>query len=184
MTTPHRFRRSIGLLLCAAAAGCGAPAADDPPRAEAVAQSNVVDRPQVRLDAAAQGEVPAESPPFALDYDAALAKAQAEGKPVLLFFTADWCAYCRQMWSDVATDPALETALADFVCVRIDVAALPRRCEEYRVRAYPTLVVATSRGVPLGRITGARSADRLAAELRLALAGMAERRTADESLQR
>ncbi|HCP45192.1 MAG TPA: hypothetical protein DIU15_04075 [Deltaproteobacteria bacterium] len=49
-----------------------------------------------------------------------LVRAQAESKPVILDFTADWCAACKELEHFTYTDPAVMDCAAEFVPVMID----------------------------------------------------------------
>jgi len=53
---------------------------------------------------------------------AALARATAEHKRVLLDFGANWCIWCRRLHSTFETDPSVSKALQrDFIVVMVDV---------------------------------------------------------------
>lgn len=47
----------------------------------------------------------------------------AQGKPVLLDFYADWCVSCKEMDKYTFPDPAVQTSLQNFVLLRADVTA-------------------------------------------------------------
>jgi len=52
---------------------------------------------------------------------AALARAQPEGRRVLLFFGANWCPWCRRLQSVFATAPAVTARLErSFILVHVD----------------------------------------------------------------
>lgn len=91
---------------------------------------------------------------FGDDFLAARAEAARDRKPLLIYFSADWCTYCRQLEQEVLARPDFRAAASRFVCVRVDAVRQTGRCEEYRVRAYPTLVLADPAGTAIDRIVG------------------------------
>jgi thiol-disulfide isomerase/thioredoxin len=52
-------------------------------------------------------------------YDAGIAKAKAEGKPVCVIIYADWCPHCRN-YSHVFEDPRVVKRAKDFVMIRLN----------------------------------------------------------------
>jgi thioredoxin:protein disulfide reductase len=55
--------------------------------------------------------------------DLALAAAQAQGKPVLIDFYADWCIECKRLERNTFADPGIQNVLRDFVLLRADLTA-------------------------------------------------------------
>ncbi|WP_456373779.1 protein-disulfide reductase DsbD [Thiolapillus sp.] len=55
------------------------------------------------------------------DLQRELASARAAGKPVMLDFYADWCIYCKQMEKNVFNEPAVVSAMSNFVLLQADV---------------------------------------------------------------
>jgi thiol:disulfide interchange protein len=110
--------------------------------------------------------------PFAEDFAAALATAAKEQRPLLIFFTADWCSYCRQLRQEVFTRPEFRDAAKKFVCVQVDAGKHASRCEEYRVRAYPTLIFANPGGTAIERIVGITTPTVVLAQMNAAAASV------------
>lgn len=55
--------------------------------------------------------------------DLQLAIDSAKGKPVMLDFYADWCGSCKLMESTLFKDPRVESALKNFVVLKVDITA-------------------------------------------------------------
>lgn len=92
------------------------------------------------------------------DLDAALAEAQKAGRPLLVDFTASWCAPCIAMKHDVWTDDNVERTVTDrFVPVMIDIDRDPATSDRFQVETIPTVLVLDASGRVLHR-TGFMSA--------------------------
>ena len=141
------------VLAVAALLGCDA----------AAPRSAQVDGPTKRATSAAV------EPPFDDNVAAARLRAEAEQKPLLMFFAADWCSFCRQMGDDVFTKPEFRALAERFVCVRVEAAKHPELCTQYRVAVYPTLVLAAPDGTPLERVAGLTDAMTVAVKLNAAM---------------
>ncbi len=82
--------------------------------------------------------------------------------PVLVDFTADWCAPCR-MISPVLAEIAKEKA-GQLKIVQLDVDSDRKTPAEYKVMAMPTLMVFRD-GAPVKSLVGARPKAKLLEEL-------------------
>ena len=92
------------------------------------------------------------------DFDLARDVAREQDKPILLYFTGDWCPPCRQMsrwtWPD---DQVEQLVMSSFVPFQIDVADPYEQnpiAARYNVHMFPTIIVADAEGVPIGVLPG------------------------------
>lgn len=95
----------------------------------------------------------------------ATARAAAEGKLLLLYFTATWCAPCRQMEATTWRDPTVLAHLRDrAIVVKCDSDLAKDLARDHVIDGYPTLVILHPDGRELERIDGYRGpADFIAA---------------------
>lgn len=111
--------------------------------------------PSAESGVQADGEVVSAVHWFEGELDAALAKAKAEDKRVLVDIGAYWCPPCHRLDEELFTVAAVGQRLdAEFVAVHVDAeqGAGPELVERYDVQAYPTMLVLESTGVERGRI--------------------------------
>lgn len=89
----------------------------------------------------------------------ARAEAQTDNKPVLLYFTADWCGPCQTMRRTTWANPDVEQALEAFVPVKIDIDAQPTIAMQYGIMSVPTYAVLNDDGQPIRSAVGAIAPD-------------------------
>lgn len=99
------------------------------------------------------------------DESAALADARANGKPVLLDFTAEWCAACHELDKETWSDAAVVRELAGFVTLKLD---MTKRNEEtsalgerWKVSGLPTVIVLDGDGNEVERFFGFRTPEQV-----------------------
>lgn len=95
-------------------------------------------------------------------FNAAVRRARAQKKPVLAYFTADWCPICKSIDSRVFSNPVIKRRLERVALVRADVTADDAGnrvlMEHLRVSGPPTMFVIDpqdGREMPRTRLTGA-----------------------------
>lgn len=86
---------------------------------------------------------------------AALARAQREGKLVLLDCVATWCHWCHVMDDTTYTDDALGQLLRErVVAMRVDIDARPDIAARYEDYGWPATILFDPRGEELGKFKG------------------------------
>lgn len=108
------------------------------------------------------------------DEKSAIERALAEGKPMMIDFTAEWCAACHEMERYTYTDPRVITAANGFVTVMIDCTAKADPTilaiqKKYGVTGLPTVVFAKADGTMIRQTIGFVEADDFLPEMKAAL---------------
>jgi protein disulfide-isomerase len=93
------------------------------------------------------------------DLGAGVDAAAASGKPMFVFYTADWCPPCRELKRDVLSDPDVDAFLSEnYVRVKIDLTDRqgPNAwiASDNGVRGIPTVIVYDDDGMEIDRVTG------------------------------
>jgi thiol:disulfide interchange protein len=95
--------------------------------------------------------------------------AAERNQPCLVFFTAEWCTYCKRMEETTFRDSAVVESASQFVCVLVDADAESEVCRRLQVSGYPTVELISPAGTSLGRMTGWQPAPRFLHSLEAAL---------------
>ena len=156
--------RALALLLVATlAAGCGRkPAEPATPAAEAPAGET----------AQAERHLPPGIDWYAGDVDAAFAAAKAAGKPIFLYWGAEWCPPCAQIKSTIFNRREFQERSRLFVPVYLDgdTPSAQRYGERFGVVGYPTMILFRPDGTEITRLPGTVDVQRYATILDVALA--------------
>lgn len=110
--------------------------------------------------------------PWTHDLDAALARAEAEQKPVMIDFWAEWCAACKELDRHTFTDPEVQAEAERFVTVKIDGTIEDEEIlgiyDRYGVQGLPTVLFLDPAGEAYTdpRVTGFLEGPRFLREMR------------------
>lgn len=93
-----------------------------------------------------------------------LSQILGQGKPVVVDFSADWCAPCKAIAPELSK---LASTTEGVEFVEIDIDAHPGITQQLRVMSVPTVVHFGADGVEVARSVGAVRAEQLALRLGL-----------------
>lgn len=99
------------------------------------------------------------------DVEIAFARAEAEGKPLVIDFYADWCLPCKEMDRTTFRDAAVVERLQAFVPLKVDIDARGDVARRFGVTALPTTVITTPNGEPVSVEVGYLNAEQYLALL-------------------
>lgn len=89
-----------------------------------------------------------------------LGLARQANKPLLVYFHADWCSWCKRMVRDTYGTGEVIKLSRNFVCVKVDTDKNRQVAKEYKVTGLPTIIFLNPAGEVIKRVTGFRdSAD-------------------------
>jgi thiol:disulfide interchange protein len=98
--------------------------------------------------------------PWLSDYKAALAKAKAENKLVVIDFYATWCGPCKMLDQNTFTDQQVHQKINGFVPLKIDVDQQRAIAAQYRIQSLPTSAIINADGQLLSSAIGYMDANR------------------------
>ncbi len=99
-------------------------------------------------------------------YQDGMKAAQARDRPVLIKFSANWCAWCKKMDHEVLAQPLIATELGKFVCIKVDTDKDQGLALAYAVRSLPRILVVNTHDEIVGDWLGYRDTDAFLALIR------------------
>jgi thiol-disulfide isomerase/thioredoxin len=109
----------------------------------------------------------------------ALARAKVEGRVTMLYFTAEWCAFCRQLGTTVLADDKVVAATQRLIPVYLDCTKKGDNTElmtRYKVQGFPTILYVDADGGVL-REMESRDASAIVKDIDAVIAKVAPRTT-------
>jgi len=95
-------------------------------------------------------------------YEKGLEVAQAENKPIFMYFWAIWCTYCEKLHTEVYPDPEVSNILQEhFVLVAVDLDSNRGDADKFGVSYPPHLLFLTMDGEQITRVPGYIPKDQL-----------------------
>lgn len=98
----------------------------------------------------------------AQNYSEALQKSGELGKPVLVFFTAEWCTYCQKMKAETMSNTSVQAVLSNYILVYVDTDKDRNAARKFGVEGLPSYVVTNSKEDKLKFETGFKQANTFA----------------------
>ena len=103
--------------------------------------------------------------PWQEDHDAALAQAKKEGKPAVLVLHADWCSFCKKLFSQTMPDPRVSALRDKFTWIKVNSDKLTEYKKIYGQEGYPMIVLFKADGSIAQKLDGYQEAAQLRAAL-------------------
>ncbi len=96
---------------------------------------------------------------WAEDIEAGKEQAQAEEKPLMVYYSADWDELSEKFEKDVLANSEVKSTIEKIVAVHLDSDVNEEIAKEYGVSAFPTVIFYTHTGDEVKRVVGYVEAD-------------------------
>jgi YHS domain-containing protein/thioredoxin-related protein len=104
--------------------------------------------------------------PWSTDIEASLHRAAANGQPVLLEFTADWCVFCKKMEKNTFPNPQVAQRISsNFVAVRVDADQNKDLVKDLGIKGLPAILIVSPDLKVIKRISGFQTPEALIKQL-------------------
>ena len=103
------------------------------------------------------------------DFEECSWDAADRGRPMLVFFMLPQCANAQKMLKTTFSDKEIRELSQRFVCVLVDSSKNAALCEERNVKGFPMILLLSSQGAEIQRMSGFQNADELSVQMQVAL---------------
>ena len=102
------------------------------------------------------------------DFDSGQARMRKEGRPLLLYITAQGCTYCERLRSEAfSLSHVISDINQSFIPVKVDGRLRQDIAQRFQVRLFPTLAIIHPNGEVVEMWSGYTSVDDFQAHLRI-----------------
>jgi len=102
--------------------------------------------------------LPAGEIPWLEEHDAGLAAAKKSGRPAVLVLHADWCTFCKKLFSETMPDPRITSLRDRFTWIRVNSDKLTDFKKQYGQDGYPMIVLFKADGTIARKLDGFQEA--------------------------
>ncbi|MFZ4856673.1 MAG: thioredoxin fold domain-containing protein [Desulfuromonadaceae bacterium] len=113
----------------------------------------------------AAAALPTGDLPWLEEHDAALVRAKKEGKPAVLVLHAEWCSFCKKLFSETMPDPRVSALRDKFTWIKVNSDKLTDYKKIYGQEGYPMIVLFKADGSIAQKLDGYQEAAQLRAVL-------------------
>lgn len=104
--------------------------------------------------------------PWSTDIEDALHRAEENGQPVLMEFTASWCVFCRKMEKNTFTNADVAQRISDnFVAVQVDADHNKDLVKDLGIKGLPAILIVLPDLTVIERISGFQTPEALIPKL-------------------
>ena len=106
-----------------------------------------------------------KEPQWQEEHDAGLAEAKRDGKPAVLVLYADWCGFCKKLFSETMPDPRIRALGDRFTWIKVNSDKLTDLQKRYGQNGFPLIVLFKADGTIAQKLDGFQEASAFRAAL-------------------